>query len=235
VARLFWQAWSHDGPAVGEQRDTDLDTAFVVMTDFDLGEPPKCSLCQGRGFLLLPARKLTDDELSLKADELRLYMVMTSRGYPCPCGLPDYSVPRLPGEKAVELLQKVKESQPDAPVDAAIALLPSALYSLTTGMTPFHASSVALLQGKVKNEEPDMGLISDGPEWTRLRHVITRALQKKPGDRYPDAAAMREDLELALKELGSSAHWVPRPPEKAGSTRTPRPCGAPTRPSTRPT
>jgi hypothetical protein len=56
-----------------------------------------------------------------------------------------------------------------------------------------------------------MASIPDGPEWTRLRDVITRALKKNRKDRYPDAGAMRAGLELALKDLGESADWTPPP------------------------
>ncbi len=83
------------------------------------------------------------------------------------------------------------------------------LYEIVVGQTPFHAESLPALLFKVLKEEPDMALIPGGPEWKRLRGVITRALQKKREDRYPDAAAMRADLELALKELGDSADWTP--------------------------
>jgi serine/threonine protein kinase len=87
------------------------------------------------------------------------------------------------------------------------------LYEMVTGQKPFRDESAAALVSKVITEEPDMALIPDGPEWKRLRGVITRALQKKPEDRYPDAGAMRADLELALEELRDSAEWsAPAPP-----------------------
>jgi hypothetical protein len=73
---------------------------------------------------------------------------------------------------------------------------------------------------KILNEEPEMGLIPQGPEWQRLRAVITRALQKKPEDRYPDARAMRNDLELALRALGDAADWTPPPSQEPAAAIT---------------
>jgi serine/threonine-protein kinase len=90
---------------------------------------------------------------------------------------------------------------------------------MVTGRKPFHSDDlIAIFYGTV-HESPEMGLIPDGPEWKRLRDVITHALQKKPEDRYPDAGAMRADLELALKELGDSADWVAWPSGSPGPTR----------------
>jgi serine/threonine-protein kinase len=79
------------------------------------------------------------------------------------------------------------------------------LYEMVAGEKPFGGEASSALLSKIISEQPDMESIPHGPEWERLRGVITRALQKKPEDRYPDASAMRTDLELALKELGDSA------------------------------
>jgi serine/threonine protein kinase len=87
----------------------------------------------------------------------------------------------------------------------------SVLYEMVTGRKPFDDSSKVGVLFKILTQEPDLGPIPDGPEWKQLRSVITRALQKKPQDRYPDAAAMRDDLGAALKELGDSADWAPPP------------------------
>jgi serine/threonine-protein kinase len=83
------------------------------------------------------------------------------------------------------------------------------LYEVVAGHKAFHGSSTDEVVSEVVNKEPEMGLIRNGPEWQRLREVVTRSLQKRPEDRYPDAAAMREDLALALYELGRSADWTP--------------------------
>jgi serine/threonine-protein kinase len=85
------------------------------------------------------------------------------------------------------------------------------LHEMVTGGTPFRADSPHDLGYAILHHNPEMGLVPNGPEWQRLRLVIMRALQKKPEDRYRDAAAMREDLERALGALGSSADWTPPP------------------------
>jgi serine/threonine-protein kinase len=83
------------------------------------------------------------------------------------------------------------------------------LYEMVTGKKAFSADSLKGALVKVLAEEPGMDLVPDASEWRRLRGVITKALQKKPEDRYPDALAMRADLALALKKLGDSADWTP--------------------------
>ncbi len=81
---------------------------------------------------------------------------------------------------------------------------------MAAGRKPFHSdNNLMAIFYKITHEEPNYDVDPSGPEWKRLRGVITHALQKKPEDRYPDAGAMRADLELALKELGESAAWTP--------------------------
>jgi tetratricopeptide (TPR) repeat protein len=78
------------------------------------------------------------------------------------------------------------------------------LYELVTGEKAFRSNDIASLFYKIVHEEVDLGLISEGPEWEKLRQVLTRALAKNPDDRYPDAQAMSRDLALALQDLGGS-------------------------------
>jgi serine/threonine-protein kinase len=92
------------------------------------------------------------------------------------------------------------------------------LYELVTGITPFEAGFAHDVGYAILHHNPEMGLVPNGPEWQRLRLVIMRALQKKPEDRYRDAAAMREDLGLALSALGDRADWTAPPsPTTAGT------------------
>jgi serine/threonine-protein kinase len=93
------------------------------------------------------------------------------------------------------------------------------LYEMVAGKKPFHGDTPVAVLFSIVQDNPDMGLIPDGPEWKRLRDVIIRALQKKPEDRYPDAGAMRADLELALKELGESADWAIGPSQDGAGPR----------------
>ncbi len=103
------------------------------------------------------------------------------------------------------------------------------LYELVTGRKPFEGDSPAAVGLAILHHDPPMGLVPSGPEWQRMRGVIQHSLEKKPEDRYPDAAAMRDDLEQALKELGSSADWTPLPgrgmPEKTAHSICTR-CGS---------
>lgn len=89
--------------------------------------------------------------------------------------------------------------------------LGSVLYEMASGRKPFGDEASSALLFRIASEEPAMEAIPHGTEWERLRGVIRRALQKKPEDRYPDAGAMRDELKLALKELGESADWSPPP------------------------
>jgi hypothetical protein len=58
---------------------------------------------------------------------------------------------------------------------------------------------------RITHEDPDLTQIPRGSPWQPLSSVIRRALQRKPADRYPDAAAMSADLSKALAALGEEA------------------------------
>jgi serine/threonine-protein kinase len=82
-------------------------------------------------------------------------------------------------------------------------------YQLVTGQLPFRAASSAAVMMKHINEPPQQlrELRADVP--SGLASVIERALAKRPEDRFPDAAAMRD-------ALASDAPLPPpaaRPPE----------------------
>jgi eukaryotic-like serine/threonine-protein kinase len=93
------------------------------------------------------------------------------------------------------------------------------IYELVAGKKPFHGVTPVATMFKIIQDDPDMGLMPDAPEWKRLRGVITRALQKKQENRHPDAGAMHADLQRALEELGESADWVPVPSRDAAGPR----------------
>jgi serine/threonine-protein kinase len=86
------------------------------------------------------------------------------------------------------------------------------LYECIVGGPPFPSDSVLETFYKIVHLEPEMDSIPGGAEWTGLRRVILRALQKRPEDRYPDAQSMSTDLRSALGELGESASWTTRAP-----------------------
>jgi TPR repeat protein len=91
------------------------------------------------------------------------------------------------------------------------------LFEVTTGHRPFHADNLMAILYGITHEDPNFDVMPNDPHWKRLRDVMTKALQKKPEDRYPDASAMRRELEVALKELGESAARTPAAAVPSGS------------------
>jgi serine/threonine protein kinase len=79
------------------------------------------------------------------------------------------------------------------------------LYELVTGEKAYAADTLIAVLYKIANEEPNLELIPQGPSWKRLRHVLGRALAKKPSERYADAAAMADEVAEALRDLGGKA------------------------------
>ncbi len=78
------------------------------------------------------------------------------------------------------------------------------LFELVTGEKAFRSDDIAALFYKIVHEDVDLGLISGGSDWDRLRQVLARGLAKNKEERYPDARAMSEELSLALQDLGGS-------------------------------
>ncbi|WP_413451677.1 Stk1 family PASTA domain-containing Ser/Thr kinase [Georgenia sp. 1P01AC] len=79
------------------------------------------------------------------------------------------------------------------------------LYELLTGQPPFSGdSAVAVAYQHVREvPKPPSQVASDIPE--ALDRIVLKALAKDREDRYPDAAAMRSDLEAALRGGAVSA------------------------------
>jgi tetratricopeptide (TPR) repeat protein len=81
------------------------------------------------------------------------------------------------------------------------------LHELITGLKARRASvSTALREG---HEDSVWARLPQGPQWVRLRTVITRTLQADPADRYPDARSLSADLFRILEVPGRSAGWAP--------------------------
>jgi serine/threonine-protein kinase len=115
------------------------------------------------------------------------------------------------------------------------------LYELVTGEKVYQADNVVSLLYKIAHEEPALRSLPDGPQWQRLRSVVTRALARAPEDRYPDAHRMSDDLVAALADLGGPAPRVPSwddaLPSNVSATQTrrapaPAPVPAPSAPPT---
>jgi serine/threonine-protein kinase len=81
------------------------------------------------------------------------------------------------------------------------------LYELVTGEKAFKADNLVSMIYKITHEPPDLSLIPEGHRWDRLRAVLTRALARRPEDRYPDARAMSDELGHALLDLGGTVDW----------------------------
>ena len=99
------------------------------------------------------------------------------------------------------------------------------LYELVTGERAYQADSLVAILYKILHEAPDLSLIPEGPQWAKLRAVLTRALARRAEDRYPDARAMSLDLAEALADLGGTLDWT-APSDRALLVR-PRPRTAP--------
>ncbi|MDA8017519.1 MAG: protein kinase [Thermoanaerobaculia bacterium] len=83
------------------------------------------------------------------------------------------------------------------------------LYELATGRLPFVAAEPFAIALKHISEapEPPSRLVPEIPPW--LERVILRAMEKDPGLRFADAAAMAHALELAGADASSSPSQVP--------------------------
>lgn len=75
------------------------------------------------------------------------------------------------------------------------------LFEMLTGKAAFEGDSLPALCHAILHTQPPA--LAGGPEVQALDRVINRALMKRPADRYPDAAAMAQDLR-AITTRGSS-------------------------------
>jgi serine/threonine-protein kinase len=84
------------------------------------------------------------------------------------------------------------------------------------------------LAHRIRNAPPPELTTTDGPPTALVARIVSRCLAKDPADRYPDAAALAEELSDALRELSveppealvlralAAADFVPeRPPKTA--------------------
>jgi serine/threonine-protein kinase len=99
------------------------------------------------------------------------------------------------------------------------------LYELVTGEKAYKADSIVAMIYKILHEPPDLSLIPQGRGWERLQAVLTRALARRPEDRYPDAHAMSAEVGQALAELGGTVD-LSAPADQALLVR-PRPAPRP--------
>jgi serine/threonine-protein kinase len=76
------------------------------------------------------------------------------------------------------------------------------LYEMVSGAPPFRASDTRRLEDRIRSRRP-----ADPPAAAprALQAVIAKLLSSDPNDRYPDAAAIREDLERFLADVETAA------------------------------
>ena len=92
------------------------------------------------------------------------------------------------------------------------------LYHCLTGRPPFSGDARSVARQQMYDDPtPPRDLKIAIP--AELEAVILKALSKDPGDRYPSASAMLEDLQRNLRETGSRADRGPRRVRLGGSGR----------------
>lgn len=95
------------------------------------------------------------------------------------------------------------------------------LYEMLTGQTPFRGEHEAALVYSIVNEEPHP-LTRHLPEApSELVHVVNRALEKDPEDRYQTVHDMVIDLRRLKKESTKVSRTMPVPVALASSTSVP--------------
>ena len=83
------------------------------------------------------------------------------------------------------------------------------LYHCLTGRPPFSGDPRSVARQQMHDDPiPPRDLKIAIP--SELEAVVLKALSKDPGDRYPSASAMLEDLQRNLRETGSRADRAPR-------------------------
>ncbi len=103
------------------------------------------------------------------------------------------------------------------------------LYQFLTGEKPFHAPGLWAIQKKIMQEDPILPSVLNPNINPAFDAVVLRALAKKPDDRYPDAAAFKDELKRVLGgdrlEDSDSTRLVLRPqgapPTVGGQTAPP--------------
>jgi serine/threonine protein kinase len=132
----------------------------------------------------------------------------------------DDPAPRAPLDRPAPRLQLSSQTIGYATPDALLALEdPLAPRSDPEGSG--HA-----LAHRVRNAPPPPLTTVDGPPPASVARIVSRCLAKDPADRYPDAAALAEDLADALREVSSepastlvvralaAGDFLPAPPPK---------------------
>lgn len=94
------------------------------------------------------------------------------------------------------------EGEPIQPASDLFAV-GAILFELLTGKPAFGGENAIAVYRAVAHEQPPA--LSGGPEVMGADRVIQRALSKRSEDRYPDAAAMAQDVRMSMTLIGSSS------------------------------
>lgn len=78
------------------------------------------------------------------------------------------------------------------------------LYELATGRRPFHGGTATALAEAILHDTPPRPSSVKADIDPGLEAVVLRAMSRQPGDRYPTAAAMRDDI---ARIRGSWSSW----------------------------
>jgi eukaryotic-like serine/threonine-protein kinase len=97
------------------------------------------------------------------------------------------------------------------------------LYELLTGVSPFIADSPMTVMHKVLQSEPERPTLLNPSLPPGFDNILTRALAKKPDDRFQNAREFSATLVLALQGKPVSVTATARPP--APPREAPRPAG----------
>ena len=93
------------------------------------------------------------------------------------------------------------------------------LYQFLTNERPFRGAGIFAVQQKILHEEPVPPSLLNPLLDPSFDRIVSRALAKRPEDRYPDAGALRDDLQSAL--AGESIAAPAQPQWRPGVVDTP--------------
>jgi serine/threonine protein kinase/Tol biopolymer transport system component len=80
------------------------------------------------------------------------------------------------------------------------------LYEMLTGRLPFRGEHEAALMYSILNEDPQPLSITGGEPVPELEHIIGKALEKNPDERYQSAKDLLVDLRRARRQSGKVSH-----------------------------